>query len=357
MRREIPQDYAGAAEALREAAEAGFRVRPVGGGTKLAWAGPVATDVELSTAGLDRIVEHNAGDLTAVLQAGVPLARAQETFAAAGQMLALDPPDGGATIGGVVATADSGPLRHRYGGVRDLVIGATVALSDGTVVRSGGKVIKNVAGYDLAKLAAGSFGTLGVVLEVAVRLHPLPQARATAVFRSDDPLEVAREAAALSHAPLELEALDLRWDGRSGEVLARFAGTRAAERAAAAGGDLVEDDAALWAGQRAAQRSTDGIVVKVSALQTDWPRLLRAVGAAGGSLVGRAGLGLAWVTVPEVEAVAELRREFASAIVLDRPPGVELDAWELADGATRDLMRRVKGRFDVHGVLNPGVLV
>jgi glycolate oxidase FAD binding subunit len=126
---------------------------------------------------LTQIIEHNAGDLTATLEAGVPLAHAQQTFARAGQMLALDPPtgaDGSATIGGIVATGDSGPLRHRYGAPRDLVVGMTFALGDGTIARSGGKVIKNVAGYDLAKLFAGSFGTLGMILSVSVRLHPLP---------------------------------------------------------------------------------------------------------------------------------------------------------------------------------------
>ena len=109
----------------------------------------------------------------------MPLAEAQARSARAGQMLALDPPLGAgaaATIGGVIAANDSGPLRHRYGGVRDLVVGITVVLSDGTIAKSGGKVIKNVAGYDLAKLFAGSFGTLGLIARVAVRLHPAPAA-------------------------------------------------------------------------------------------------------------------------------------------------------------------------------------
>ena len=164
-------------------------------------------DLEICTGGLDRVLEHNAGDFTAVLQAGVPLAAAQEAFAAAGQMLALDPPlspwgaagddaaleaaDAGATIGGIVATNDSGPLRHRYGGVRDLVVGVTVVLSDGTVAKAGGKVIKNVAGYDLGKLFAGAFGTLGLIAEVTVRLHPRPAHTATVLARSDDPAQLA----------------------------------------------------------------------------------------------------------------------------------------------------------------------
>ena len=141
----------------------------------------------MSTRGLDRVVEHNAADLTAALESGVPLAAAQERFAAAGQMLPLDPPDGGATIGGVVAAGDSGPLRHRFGAPRGLLPGITVVLADGTVASAGGRVIKNVAGYDLAKLFAGSFGTLGLILQVAVRLHPMPPNRITVVGRSDDP--------------------------------------------------------------------------------------------------------------------------------------------------------------------------
>src|SRR5439155_7373453 len=156
-RQEQPASPDEAAELLRDCAAGGLRLRPRGGGTKLGWGRPVAeADVEVLTASLDRVVEHNAGDLTAVLQAGVPLAAAQQVFAAAGQMLAFDPPLGGpdsagepaATVGGVVATGDSGPLRHRYGAARDLLLGITVALSDGTLARAGGRVIKNVAGYD-----------------------------------------------------------------------------------------------------------------------------------------------------------------------------------------------------------------
>jgi len=166
-----------AASALAEASAAGQAVRILGAGTKAQWGAPAAAgafDLELCTGGLDRIVEHNAGDLTAVLEAGLPLASAQRTFAAAGQRLALDPWEGAAgkaTVGGVLATGDSGPLRHRYGAPRDLVLGMTVLLSDGTVASSGGKVIKNVAGYDLAKLFCGSFGTLGLIASVSGGEH------------------------------------------------------------------------------------------------------------------------------------------------------------------------------------------
>ncbi len=171
MRPDTPEQ---AAELLRSLGEEGRPVHPRGGGTK-DW-GPVIEDAAVvETGGLARILEHNVGDFTAVLEAGVPLARAQAEFAEHGQMLAIDPaPHDAATVGGVMAANDSGPLRHRYGSMRDLVVGTTVALSDGTLARSGGKVIKNVAGYDLGKLFTGSFGTLGLIVRVAVRLHPLP---------------------------------------------------------------------------------------------------------------------------------------------------------------------------------------
>ena len=220
MRTETPATAAEAAELLA----AGGSVRPRGGGTKWDWGAAVPEpDVVLSTARFDGI-EHNAGDLTAVLGTGVRLADAQAVFAEAGQMLALDPPDGGATIGGVVATADSGPLRHRYGAARDLLLGMTAALADGSVARSGGTVIKNVAGYDLAKLFAGSLGTLGVITQVVVRLHPLPVESATVAARGDDPAALGRVAARWFAEPLELEALDVSWSAGSGAVLARVGG-------------------------------------------------------------------------------------------------------------------------------------
>src|SRR4051794_41247289 len=253
-----PETVQEASSLLRELGAAGRVVRPVGGGTK-PW-GPQGDGEPLETGALNRILEHNVGDFTAVLEAGVPFAEAQAAFAQHGQTIAWDPPDaGGATIGGIVATADSGPLRHRYGGVRDLVVGTSVVLSDGTIAKAGGKVIKNVAGYDLAKLFAGSFGTLGLIASVAVRLHPWPQATATATGATDDPSRLAATALRLAATPLEADALDVAWDRGAGRVLIRFGGATAPERAAQALGQLeglddvaaVADDDALWAEQRA----------------------------------------------------------------------------------------------------------
>jgi glycolate oxidase FAD binding subunit len=349
-------------------------VRVVGGRTKIGWGGVGAESFEeISTLGLDQIVEHNEGDLTAILQAGVPLARAQQKFAEANQMLALDPPLGdGATIGGVVATGDSGPLRHRYGAARDLVLGVAVALPDGSVARAGGKVIKNVAGYDLAKLFAGSFGTLGAIVEVAVRLHPA-RPTASAEGHGGDPAVVARAASALSHSRLEAQALDVAWRGGRGGVLARFAGAEAEAQAEAARRELeragleasvMHDDAGAWEAQRAAQRGE--LVVRVAALQTRVEEVLRAAERLGGSVVGRAALGICWVSLP-VEAGADGVRELREAlepsacVVLDAPAELRasLDPWGVGGrgGAALELMRRTKARFDPNGVCSPGVFV
>jgi glycolate oxidase FAD binding subunit len=351
------------AEELRSVDEADQKVRVRGAGTKLTWAEAAEPAVELFTTRLDRVVEHNAGDLTAVLEAGVPLARAQETFAEAGQMLALDPPDpGGATIGGLVSTNDSGPLRTRYGGVRDVVIGMRVALADGTLVKSGGKVIKNVAGYDLAKLFAGAFGTLGAIVEVSVRLHPLPPSTATAVAYSMDPDALGRGALAVSHARLEQLGLDVRWAHGQGSVLSRFGGAAAVPQAEAAErvlrdagleSELRVDDDGLWEAQREGQRSPVGLAVKVAAVQTDLPLLLRIADRHGATLVGRAGLGLSWLRLDDGDAahlVAELRGRHV-ATVLDRPPGLEVERDPPLDSGVRALTGRLKERFDPKGTL------
>jgi glycolate oxidase FAD binding subunit len=343
---------ASAAELAAQLGGATGTVRVLGAATKLRWAPDASPDLELSTAGLDRIVEHNAGDLTAVLEAGVPLARAQKTFREAGQMLALDPLDaGGATIGGIVAANDSGPLRTRYGGARDLVVGMRVALADGTVAKSGGKVIKNVAGYDLAKLFTGSHGTLGAILEVAVRLHPLPPATATAVGHTRSPHLLAGGAAALSHARLEQMGLDVRWAAGAGMVLGRFGGVAARAQAESAerllGGagletELVADDEPLWQAQREGQRSPEGLVVRVSAVQTDLEQLAALAERHGATLVGRAGLGLFWLRLDGGDPGALLSElQGHVTVTLDRPAGMALEA-----PPSNALLARLKERFD-----------
>jgi glycolate oxidase FAD binding subunit len=364
-----------AAAALAEASEDGHAVRIVGGGTKLGWGRIGAQpEIELRTEGLDRIVEHNEGDLTAILQAGVPLARAQEVFAGKAQMFALDPPLGPAekaTIGGAVAAGDYGPLRHRYGAPRDLIVGMTVALSDGTIARSGGKVIKNVAGYDIAKLFAGSFGTLGMILSVSIRLHPLPIDSATAFGSSSNPETLALAARVLASAPLELEALDVAWRAGAGGILAQTGGAEASRRGERVAAlmreagleqvDLADDDASFWARQRAGQRSAALALVRTAARPSALADVLRLAQACGGTLVGRAALGASFVEL-DPEAVGRFRDGLpagAFSVLLDAPAELRqtLDPWHHTDAAALALMRRVKAQFDPAGACNPGVFV
>jgi glycolate dehydrogenase FAD-binding subunit len=356
---------------IREYGTAGQAVRPVGGGTKLAWGGPSSGTEDLETSGLDRIAEHNVGDFTAVLEAGVRLADAQAAFAAEGQMLALDPPLGasdGATVGGVIATADSGPLRHRYGGMRDLVVGMTVVLSDGTIAKSGGKVIKNVAGYDLAKLFTGSFGTLGLIASVSVRLHPLPNRSATAVGSSADPARLAAASRELASRPLEADCLDVAWDGEGGRVLVRFGGASATHQAEATVERMrdlgleephgTDDDIELWNRVRASQRSSEGIVLKVSGRPTDLPAVIAAAREHGGSAVTRAALGLSWLALPANADVPAVRDALSPrpVTVLDGAEKVA-DAWPVAPEGTLAVMGRLKERFDPARIFRPGAFV
>jgi glycolate oxidase FAD binding subunit len=364
------------AAAIREHSAAGRTVRPRGGGTKLGWgASPrerAADPIDVDTRALSRVVEHNEGDFTAVVEAGMPLLAAQTAFARAGQMLAIDPPLGegdAATIGGVLATNDTGPMRHRYGGMRDLVLGIGVVLSDGTVSKSGGKVIKNVAGYDLAKLFTGSFGTLGVVARVALRLHPALPATATVVGESDDPDRITAAAAMLARLPLEADCLDVAWTKGTGRMLVRFAGAAAEERGRTVAARLtgleavkiVTDDAELWARQRASQRAASnsgGIVIKVASRPMDLAVILRAADAAGASVTSRAGLGLSWIVLPHPANVDVLRRSLAprSCSVLDGADRVS-SPWPAVDPGALAVMQRIKTRFDPHRTFRPGAFV
>jgi glycolate oxidase FAD binding subunit len=293
-------------------------------------------------------------------------------------MLALDPPLAApgssqelATIGGVVATGDSGPLRHRYGAPRDLVLGITVALSDGTIAQSGGKVIKNVAGYDLAKLFAGSFGTLGLILSVNVRLHPVPDGTATAFGAGGDPERLAAAARSLARAPLELDALDIAWRSGRGGVLARCCGADPLRRARRAARildqaglrevDVTTKDDALWERQRSGQRSGQRALVVVSARPSALAGVLQAADSHGGVVVGRAALGVSYVDV-DPAAVEPLRSALPSgarAVLRDAPPEVrsEIDPWDGREGPALELMRRIKARFDPAGTCNPGLFV
>ncbi|NEE03410.1 FAD-binding oxidoreductase [Phytoactinopolyspora halotolerans] len=223
-----PTELAEARTAVLAARESGRNLLIHGGGTKLAWgnlpwrgqagaSSPARPWDVIDTRSLNRLIHHEPGDMTAIVQAGMPLPRLRKQLADAGQQLAVDPPmrrwvPGAAdvTVGGVYVANDAGPRRFSYGGIRDLVIGTTVVLADGTVSRSGGTVIKNVAGYDLGKLWCGSLGTLGLVTELTLRLHPLPEATRTLLI----PASAARASSFvvdLLASPVECAAIE--WSG------------------------------------------------------------------------------------------------------------------------------------------------
>ena len=296
-----------AAELLQGAAEEGRRVSIEREGG----------DVVLSTRRLDQVLEHETGDLTCIVEAGVRVRDLNERLAEQGQMLALDPP-GNPTIGACLAANLSGPRRHRYGTARDLVIGVTVVLADGTVASSGGKVVKNVAGYDLGKLFCGSEGRLGLIARVALRLHPRPEASRTLGVQVRSAAEAAAVARKLLHAPLELSALDVVWPGC---VAVLIEGSRAAvdEQFEAAqqlaGGE--EDFGSIWEEAEARQGRARG-------------RLLFAPGELASTLAGldeavvRLSAGVAYVRDPvpdsrdpvELALVERVRAELDPAGVL-----------------------------------------
>lgn len=214
-----PADLAELREAMVQSAAAGQLLAVCGAGTASQWGGRPGHDAVLDTTAMSGLISYNPTDMTVAVQAGMRLSRLQEVLAEHGQWVALDPARD-ATIGGIVATADAGPSRHQYGGSRDSVIGMTVVLADGTVARSGGHVIKNVAGYDLGKLLHGSLGTLAAVAEVVLRVHPRTAATATLAVPSP-----AGEAFDLGGRLIttELEPAAVEWC--DGTLLARFDGT------------------------------------------------------------------------------------------------------------------------------------
>lgn len=282
-----------------------------GGGTKQGWgAPPERVDAVVGTAALDELVEHSAGDMVAIAGAGMRLSALQEALAPSGQWLAVDPPlaDEGATLGGVLATNDHGPRRLRYGTLRDLVIGITVVLADGTVARSGGRVVKNVAGYDLMRLYCGSLGTLGLVTELTLRLHPLPEASLTARVPGQVAV-LSRLVLALLASPIEPAALDLaadtlwvRFEGRPAGIAAQAEALR--RLAPAHGLDVADrlegaEEAEVWRSLVAAHAGVEGeTVARAATLPDRLPDAAAALAEAAvqagaeARLASHAGLGL-----------------------------------------------------------------
>ncbi len=381
-----PSSVEEAGAVLRFASSRGLAVSPVGGGTKLGRGNPPERlDLVLSTKRLDHVIDHAAGDLVVRAEAGVPLVDLQQQLAEAGQRLALDPFDpvgpnaGAATLGGIVATAAAGPRRFRFGTPRDLLIGVTYVLADGTVAHAGGRVVKNVAGYDLMKLLTGSFGTLALIAEVTFRLHPLPAAAAWIGAPVGSPEEVgAAVRCVLDDRGLDPVAVELSWHAGRGSLQVLFEGTErgVAAQTARAAADLermglqpARDDPSAAAPSRRAVR------LKLAHPTASLPGALHAIEDVGRrrdldtTVSAHAASGVSTLELPADadpdllrQAVEEFRGwAFAaggSAVILDAPARVKegLDAWGPV-GDALPLMRRVKDQFDPTRVLNPGRFV
>jgi glycolate oxidase FAD binding subunit len=363
-----PRDAAEVADVLRFGSDAGRTVVAVGGRSKLDWCHPpTSCDLVLETAGLDRVVEHTAGDLVVVAEAGVRLDALQERLAEHRQMLALDPPEQGATLGGIVSANASGPRRLRYGTVRDLLIGVTVVLADGSTAKAGGKVVKNVAGYDLGKLYTGAHGTLGVVVSTTWRLHPLPRAARVVVREVDGPDEAGSLCLRIARSALTPAAVELT--GSTGGAMRLVVLFEAiAESVTAQARHLVD---LLGGGEEGeslpgdfGSRPRGDLVLRIAHVPAALPQVLRAlpagtrVAASACSGVLYAGLGSSAGT-SELGALRAAIAPFdGSAVVIAAPDGIrgELDHWG-PGGDALDLMRRVKIQFDPGSRLSPGRFV
>jgi glycolate oxidase FAD binding subunit len=365
-----PADESAVAAVCALAHREGLALVVRGAGTRQQWGRPPRRcDALLDTRQLSGVVEHAPGDLVCTVRAGTPLAELRTVLEAAPghrQWLPLDPSGGDAqTLGGVVATGAAGSLRVRYGTARDLVIGARFVLGDGTVGHSGGRVVKNVAGYDVTRLLVGSLGTLAVVTEVTVRLHPLPPASRSLLLERASPARLAALSDLLRTAPVVLSAADVCWPDATARL--RVEGTEEAvdeQATALAGltGARVVDAAearALEAGLAVRPWRGEGTVAGLAVPRSRLAELLELASAYAVEMVVRAPLGVAEARLPErPEVVAQLRaavERLGGHLVLHRGgPGLAAVAWPAASGPEVALMRALKRSLDPAGVLAPG---
>lgn len=298
------------------------------------------------------------------VEAGCTVGELQRTLALHGQRLAVDVlwPER-ATVGGILSTNDSGALRLRYGGLRDLIIGITLALADGTLAKSGGKVVKNVAGYDLPKLATGALGTLGAVTRAVFRLHPLPQNARTLTILARDAAQAQKIIDAIQNSQLAHAALQIRLEsGAAPEVDVLLEGTEAGIaaqelriRALSGAAVVAEGSPGVWSAREQLWEQP-GTIAKFSVLPADIAKTVSWIGSGGWSAVVQA-TGIGWLK-RGADRVGKLRTAIergGGSLVILRDAG-ELDAWGTA-GDTIPLMHALKQQFDPRGILNPGRFV
>ena len=356
------------AAVLRYANRNSITVAPWGCGTKQSWGSPIRPSLILHTHRLNTVREHTWQDMTCIVQAGCIWSSMQASMANHGQFVALDPlwPDR-ATIGGIVATNDSGSLRLRYGSLRDLIIGMTIVLADGTIARSGGKVVKNVAGYDLHKLMTGACGTLGIITEVTFRLHSIPRHVQSFTVSSNDVEPLGQLVMRILDSHLSTQSLQVRSNPSGFALDIRLAtlpevirdqSTALSKLARSVQLEAADADSNVWNARQVLVDQAGSFVIKATMLPSDISAVTAMVHSLGGTSVTQA-TGIMTANIPAAPSTQldQLRQKLeagrGSLTVLHHPA----DAPPVASTVPTDtlpIMRELKHRFDPNRILNPG---
>ena len=374
----VPRSAEELARLLQQASSESNTIAISGNSSKRLMAGPISpADVIISTSGLRRILQYERDDLTVSVEAGMPFGELQALLARNGQMIALDPPFAAqATIGGVIASNSNGPLRRAFGTARDLVIGMTFATLEGKLVKTGGMVVKNVAGLDMGKLMIGSFGTLAVMTSINFRVHSLPRETRTFLYTFGDVDAAVEKRNYVIRSVLQPLSVDLITPpaaariGQRGYVLAIRAGGSPAvlDRYARelAGSDVLtaQREMAFWQTIREfspefLRRQPGGIVLRISTTLDAIHVLLKLV---SGTCIARAASGVTYVYLSSWQGVPMIWQaalEHAWPAVIEYAPDELRNSKELwldrqGDGAENafDMMKKIKHMFDPQNLLN-----
>ena len=400
-----PVSPQGISEAMSVASEHSLSVAPLGGMTRTSLGNPPESlDLAIDMSGVNQVLAHNAADLTATVEAGITVSRVQEILAEHGQFLAIDPPvPDRATIGGTLAVGWSGPMTWQNWSPRDIVIGMKTVMADGTITKTGGQVVKNVSGYDMARMHIGALGTLGIIAEVSFKLTPLPARQATvmATFDSDaDCLDAALAVYGSSLTPLAISTLHGQHPG-AGErgtgdarpsLVVRIGGRARSvqrqtddvasiyRRSGAVQRDVMDDNGAATMWRRMGdfgwtEETTPVAGIRATALPSDTPRIIQylqdtedpaALAWRAATQTAQGVVDIHWLNVEDEysmeharaaisRTIQAVRRVGGTAVVTHAPPPIKetLDVWGETTSAI-DTMRNLKRQYDPNRVLNPG---
>lgn len=357
-----PQTTEEIAAIARHANQHSLAIEITGAGTKRTWGRPVTADLLLDTTHVTGVFSHSWQDLTATVAAGTTWATMQRALAQHNQQVALDPlwPET-ATVGGIIATNDSGALRLKYGSLRDLIIGMTIVLADGTIAKSGGKVVKNVAGYDLHKLMTGAFGTLGIITEVTFRLHPIPRHSETFTAEASRAIELSPLLSAIRYSSLLADAIQIRLhsgrfhldiqlsahpDARQSDLLQKLAHATHVH--------LTPSTESPWAARECLFRD-QATVIKTSVLPTEVWDTLDSIQSAQDLEVAcvAQSTGILFASFIGTPSAIESYIPTIKADLTVLTGSTNATRWK-ASPDSLPLMREIKHRFDPNRTLNPG---